>query len=116
MRPIMRWCPAEPALCHRPSRARRHTIRIAGCGAARYRGPMLPDHLDWTALADGLDQRGWSVLPRLLTHDACTATAALYDEPQRFRSRVVMARHGFGRGEYQYFAAPLPEPVATLRA
>ena len=69
---------------------------------------MLPDHLDWAAIAGGLDQRGWSVLPRLLDADACAAVAALYDEPSRFRTRVVMARHGFGRGEYQYFAYPLP--------
>ena len=77
---------------------------------------MLPEHLDWAAIATGLDQRGWSVLPRLLDDDACDTTAALYDEPSRFRSRVVMARHGFGRGEYQYFAAPLPATIATLRA
>ena len=77
---------------------------------------MLPDHLDWAAIAGGLDQRGWSVLPRLLDDDTCAAVAALYDEPTRFRSRVVMARHGFGRGEYQYFAAPLPATIATLRA
>jgi hypothetical protein len=76
---------------------------------------MLPDHLDWAAIDDGLDQRGWSVLPRLLDHDACAAVAELYGEPARFRSRVVMARHGFGRGEYQYFAAPLPATIATLR-
>jgi hypothetical protein len=76
---------------------------------------MLPDHLDWAAIAGGLDQRGWSVLPRLLDDDTCDAVAALYDEPSGFRSRVVMARHGFGRGEYQYFAAPLPAAIATLR-
>src|SRR5690606_6752135 len=46
----------------------------------------------------------------------CRAISARYDEDSLFRSRVVMARHGFGRGEYRYFAAPLPDPVAALRA
>ena len=75
---------------------------------------MTTDH-DWTAIAETLDQQGWAVLPGLLDPAECEAITALYDEPARFRSQVVMARHGFGRGEYRYFAYPLPDPVRKLR-
>lgn len=71
---------------------------------------------DWEAVESQLDREGAAVLPGLLTPTECEAAAALYDQPERFRSRVVMARHGFGRGEYQYFANPLPASVAALRA
>jgi hypothetical protein len=70
---------------------------------------------DWKNTAAELDAQGWAVLPRLLDVPACDAMAALYDEDAHFRSRVVMARHGFGKGEYKYFAYPLPAPVAALR-
>ena len=71
--------------------------------------------LDWPSVVDGLDAQGWAVLPGLLTSKECEEVAGLYNEGGRFRSRVVMARHGFGRGEYQYFAYPLPDLVAGLR-
>lgn len=71
--------------------------------------------IDWDAAAAELDQHGAAVLPALLTPQECRAIAALYPEDRPFRSRVVMARHGFGRGEYKYFAYPLPDPVAGLR-
>ena len=71
--------------------------------------------LDWQAIEDDLNRYGCAVVPGLLDPGACLALAAQYEQPQRFRSRVVMARHGYGRGEYQYFAYPLPEPVAALR-
>ncbi|MDQ7973376.1 MAG: 2OG-Fe(II) oxygenase [Rhodocyclaceae bacterium] len=74
------------------------------------------DALDWAAARTALDAEGAAVLPGLLTPSECEAAAALYDQPARFRSRVVMARHGFGRGEYQYFAYPLPPAVAALRS
>jgi hypothetical protein len=66
-------------------------------------------------LAAALDERGFAVLRGLLAEPECSQLRAMYAAPDRFRSRVVMARHGFGRGEYQYFAHPLPELVATLR-
>ncbi len=72
--------------------------------------------IDWPGVAADLDAEGAAVVERLLAPDACTALRALYDESQRFRSRVVMARHGFGRGEYQYFERPLPALVEALRA
>jgi len=67
---------------------------------------------DWTA---ALEETGHGVIPGLLGARECTALAALYDDAVRFRSKVVMAKHGFGRGEYQYFANPLPERVLELR-
>lgn len=70
---------------------------------------------DWPNVITELDARGWSVLPKLLLAKDCQAVASLYAEEGLFRSRIVMARHGFGRGEYQYFSAPLPGPVKHLR-
>lgn len=72
--------------------------------------------LDWATIAAELDARGVAVIGQLLGAEACAALAALYPHEAPFRSRVVMARHGFGRGEYKYLAYPLPEPVAALRA
>jgi uncharacterized protein len=71
--------------------------------------------IDWTVVADDLDAQGWVVLPDLIDHVDCDAIAALYDGEGGFRSRVVMARHGFGQGEYRYFSYPLPSAVQDLR-
>jgi hypothetical protein len=70
---------------------------------------------DWNRIAAELDEQGWAVLPGLLAGGDCEKVAALYDRGEVFRSRVVMARHGFGRGEYRYFAYPLPATVQSLR-
>jgi len=72
--------------------------------------------IDWTRVAADLDAHGCAVLQKALSAPECTALAGLYDDDARFRSRVVMARHGFGRGEYRYFSYLLPPPVAALRA
>ncbi|MCO6417120.1 2OG-Fe(II) oxygenase [Siccirubricoccus sp. KC 17139] len=71
--------------------------------------------LDWTHLAGEMDRYGAAALGPLLRPEECAALAALYGQEEGFRSRIVMARHGFGQGEYKYFAAPLPAPVAALR-
>jgi uncharacterized protein len=72
--------------------------------------------LDWDAAGEALDSAGTAVLGPLLDPEECRELAALYDAgEERFRNRVVMARHGYGRGEYKYFAAPLPPAVAALR-
>jgi hypothetical protein len=71
--------------------------------------------LDWRAAGAALDEQGWTVLPRLLEMTACREAAALWRDERRFRSRVAMARHGFGQGEYRYFDHALPEEVAGLR-
>uniref|UniRef100_UPI0039EFCF2B 2OG-Fe(II) oxygenase n=1 Tax=Bordetella sputigena TaxID=1416810 RepID=UPI0039EFCF2B len=73
------------------------------------------DAQPWSALDEPLDAQGWALLPGLLSAAQCDALAALYDEQARFRSRIVMSRHGFGRGEYQYFGYPLPGLIQALR-
>jgi hypothetical protein len=71
--------------------------------------------LDWDGIAVELDDHACVVVRGLLAADQCRALAATYADDARFRSRVVMARHGFGRGEYKYFAHPLPEVIVELR-
>jgi hypothetical protein len=70
---------------------------------------------DWDEIARGLDARGSAVIERVLSPAHCRSIAALYEADERFRSKVVMERHGFGRGEYKYFNYPLPPLVADLR-
>lgn len=74
------------------------------------------ERLDWPALAAALDIHGCASTGPLLSVQECRALIEAYPVETHFRSRVVMARHGFGRGEYQYFAYPLPPLVADLRA
>jgi hypothetical protein len=71
--------------------------------------------IDMSALERDLDAQGWSVLPDLLTWPQCDDVAGTYEDDDGFRSRVVMARHGFGRGEYRYFSYPLPSLIRELR-
>jgi hypothetical protein len=71
--------------------------------------------LAWDRVSSSLDAHGCAVLERLLAPEVCAALAALYPDDEHFRSRVVMGRHGFGRGEYKYFGYPLPEIIAGLR-
>ena len=73
------------------------------------------DTLDWSRITGELDVQGCAVLKGLLTPDQCRAVAAFYPQDTHFRSRIVMGRHGFGRGEYKYFSYPLPELIAQLR-
>ena len=72
--------------------------------------------IDASALDGDLEAQGWSVLPDLLSSAECDHVASLYGQDEGFRSRVVMARHGFGKGEYRYFSYPLPPLVQALRA
>ena len=74
------------------------------------------DLVDWARISQDLDDRGSATIGGLLTAAECESVAMLYAVDQMFRSRVVMARHGFGRGEYKYFAYPLPSIVGSLRA
>lgn len=82
--------------------------------AVAMNAPLFPPPA--SDMAKGLDVRGWSLLPGLLSPVDCMALAALYDHAEHFRSQVHMARCGFGRGEYRYFAYPLPPLIAELRA
>jgi hypothetical protein len=72
--------------------------------------------IDWPAIEADLNARGSAIIPNLLSREECDEIAGLYGHEAGFRSRVVMARHGFGQGEYRYFAYPLPGLVAELRA
>ena len=78
-------------------------------------GAAALDALDWSGIERDLDAYGSAVAPKLISAETCRELAALYPDDGRFRSRVVMAKHGFGRGEYKYFAEPLPEPIVALR-
>jgi len=75
-----------------------------------------PGTLDWLAAAGALDEAGWADLGPVLGPDETAALAGLYDEDALFRSHIRMRRHGFGEGEYKYFAYPLPDSIARLRA
>jgi uncharacterized protein len=72
--------------------------------------------IDWTGIVADLNARGAAVLEGLLTSEECRSIAALYPDDSLFRSHVVMARHGFGKGEYKYFAYPLPALIGDLRS
>lgn len=71
--------------------------------------------VDWPRIASELGEQGCAVFQGLLTADECRAMSSFYPDDSHFRSRIVMARHGFGKGEYQYFAYPLPDLVSELR-
>jgi len=95
----------------RPAQARAARSREGGLTEVDQRVTAL----DWPAIAAALDADGYAAIDALLTPQECASLVALYDDDARFRSRIVMARHNFGRGEYKYFAYPLPPPVAALR-
>jgi hypothetical protein len=73
------------------------------------------DALDWSHVSKDLDERGSALLQGVLSTEECQAIASLYPEESIFRSRIVMGRHGFGRGEYKYFTYPLPPTIQGLR-
>lgn len=94
-------------------------MNAASLAAVCATGSDIPERVarqNWPRAADDLDTQGWAMMPALLTCEECRTLAALYPQDALFRSRVIMARHGYGRGEYRYFAYPLPAPVAELRA
>ena len=72
--------------------------------------------LDWVAMTNSLDTFGCTIVKSVLTLQECQSLAAMYDRDDVFRSTIVMARHGFGRGEYKYWSYPLPDLVSELRA
>jgi uncharacterized protein len=71
--------------------------------------------VDWATIAAALDERGWATAPALLAGAECRDIEALYADEAAFRRRIVMQRHAYGSGEYQYFRYPLPPPVEALR-
>ncbi len=94
----------------------RSNQRRGRAGISRYNPAMQTiTTLNWPAVTADLNANGNAVIGPLLTPAECAELVALYDAPEPFRSTVIMARHGFGSGEYKYFAHPLPDPVAALR-
>jgi hypothetical protein len=71
--------------------------------------------LDWEQVSQSLDAQGCATIEGLITPQECDSLAALYPADDLFRSRIIMGRHGFGRGEYKYFSYPLPDIIAGLR-
>lgn len=71
--------------------------------------------MNWPDIAAHLDGNGWAVMSGLISPDECRSIAKLYGQSDIFRSHIIMARHGFGRGEYKYFSYPLPDIIAGLR-
>ncbi|WXB20305.1 2OG-Fe(II) oxygenase [Pendulispora albinea] len=78
--------------------------------------PERIEALDWSKVGADLDAYGCATTGPLLTENECAALTAIYERDDLFRSRIVMARHGFGSGEYKYFAYPLVPLIAELRA
>jgi hypothetical protein len=74
------------------------------------------ESIDWTEAEAQLDAHGFAMLSDMLSAPECKMIAGLYDDDTRFRSKVTMSRHGFGRGEYKYYAYPLPKMIAELRS
>jgi hypothetical protein len=96
------------------SRQRNEALAIPGGGS-----PPVEQRVsaaDWDAINAALDANGFATMTGLLDAEGCGAIIRLYPENHRFRSHIHMARHGFGRGEYKYFAYPLPDAVDALRA
>jgi hypothetical protein len=93
-------------------------IRIEGIGELQRRvKPVVErvDAFDWQGIGRDLDQQGNAMMEQLLSPEECRGIAGLYPNDDIFRGRVVMGRHGFGRGEYKYFSYPLPDLLSQLR-
>lgn len=71
--------------------------------------------LQWSCIAESLNDRGYAIIPGFFTHNECDSLAALYNDPLLYRKTVIMERHRFGLGEYKYFSYPLPEVIASVR-
>jgi hypothetical protein len=121
-----------PTPLQSPSKDGRLSTPYEGEGGSRASAPLLPQGeggrrsrpdeglapigaLDWPAIERHLDAYGCAIAPKLISRETCRELAALYSDDARFRSRIVMGSHGFGRGEYKYFANPLPDQIVALR-
>jgi len=98
---------------------RTHAMHTLSCSPSHHNlqapgAPGLPAY-DWHGIEQTLGEQGHAVLPALLDPAQCARLAARYPQDALYRSRIVMSRHGFGRGEYKYFAYPLPAPLHALR-
>ena len=91
-------------------------LRLAADAAPDINIARHIESFDWQSIEDDLSARGNALLQQVLPRDACRSLANLYSDNSIFRSRVIMQRHGYGRGEYSYFSYPLPPMIAALRA
>jgi len=82
----------------------------------RMPAPNGEPEIDWEAARARIDERGFALIPGVLSKKSCTEIAAYYADDQRFRSRIEMSRYSFGQGEYKYFSYPLPSIVQQLRS
>src|SRR5258708_36207107 len=96
-------------------RQRNEALAIPECGGSP-RVERRVSAADWNSVNVALDANGFATMTGLLDAEGCGAIIRLYPQDHRFRSHIHMARHGFGRGEYKYFAYPLPDAVDALRA
>ena len=77
--------------------------------------PQKTATLQWSSIAENLNDKGYAIIPKFFTIDECDTFLALYDNPVLFRKTVIMERHRFGLGEYKYFTYPLPDSIAAVR-
>jgi hypothetical protein len=89
---------------------------VSGSVTSPMRIEARVDAIDWVKVHADLDAQGWAIAPKLLTHAEADSISGLYHQEQGFRSRIIMSRHGFGRGEYKYFSYPLPPLIQSLRS
>jgi uncharacterized protein len=94
-----------------------NTLATEAAGTVQHAAPAVAriEALNWPQLTDELNEQGSALLKSVLTPEECVSLSSLYLNEAGFRSRVVMARHGFGRGEYKYFSYPLPGIIQGLR-
>src|SRR5258708_22888658 len=105
----------RPTATEAPNASRDATSNSPVAKRERHHVTQRVESIEWARIEDDLDQHGSALVPGLMTPAECDTLTALYPRDDLYRSRVVMARHGFGRGEYQYFAYPLPDLVGGLR-
>jgi hypothetical protein len=91
-------------------------IRLQSPDAAETNAVTRIHAYDWQAISTELDTFGCAVIEKLLSPEECAGVAALYPREEHFRSHIIMARHGFGKGEYRYFRYPLPALIGGLRS
>src|SRR5206468_3442256 len=112
-------CSSSPEPPAKTARRCRTTARTWACGCPRTTSADVTSlslaKVDWERVQVELDAQGNAVLERLVEPAGCEELSALYGRDELFRKQIVMARHGYGRGEYKYFNYPLPERVAELR-
>jgi uncharacterized protein len=104
-----------PANLHKTKTNGTSMFQEAGRAASSAPIEARVQEVDWTKVYADLDSQGWAVVPKLLTRPEADLIAGLYHREQGFRSHIIMARHGFGRGEYKYFSYPLPAVIQALR-